>query len=443
MEIMNFIFDIIAFLDDFYWSYIGWVLILAVGLYLTWISKGLQFRALFNFRSNIKAIYSEASENKGEGIHPFKLYFASVGGMVGLGNIVGISVAMMIGGPGSIFWTIIASLCGMLLKYSEIFLGVKHRIRNNEGGFDGGPMYYLKDAFGKDTLFGRILPALSAVIICLYGVETLQFLILVDRIEATFEIDRFLVVIGLLAVVIYSSIGGIKRLANICTYIMPGFMLTYIFMSGFIIISNASMLPEFFALIIKSAFTSHAEMGGFAGSTMILAAYLGMSKTVYSGDIGVGYDAIVQSETRIVNPKKQAVLAIYSLLTDTFICLMTNIMVGVTGAWYTLNHMKPSDVVSSIIGDYFPYSELFMTLLLFFAGFTTLIAFLAAGIKCARYLNPRHGKKIYLLYAVFAFIVFSGLSQDKLIAFMGLISGLLVLINVAGILKLRKEIDFK
>lgn len=442
MEIIDSIFDVVSFLDDFFWSYIGWVLILAAGLYLTCVSKGLQFRALFNFRQNIKAIYSEASENKGEGIHPFKLYFASVGGMVGLGNIVGISVAMMIGGPGSIFWTIIASLCGMLLKYSEIFLGVKHRIRNKEGGFDGGPMYYLKDAFGKDTLLGRILPALSAVIICLYGVETLQFLILVDRIEDTFEINRFMVVLGLLSVVIYSSIGGIKRLANICTYIMPGFMLTYLFMSGYIIASNAAMLPEFLRLVIQSAFTTHAEMGGFAGSTMILAAYLGMSKTVYSGDIGVGYDAIVQSETRIVNPKKQAVLAIYSLLTDTFICLMTNIMVGVTGAWYTLNHMKPSDVVATIIGDYFPYSELFITFLLFFAGFTTLIAFLAAGIKCARYLSPKHGKKIYLLYAVFAFIIFSNVSQDKLIAFMGLISGLLVLINVVGILKLRKEIDF-
>lgn len=442
MEIINSIFELISFLDDFFWSYIGWALILAVGLYLTWISKGLQFRALFNFRRNIKEIYSEASENKGEGIHPFKLYFASVGGMVGLGNIVGISVAMMIGGPGSIFWTIIASLCGTLLKYSEIFLGVRHRIRNKEGGFDGGPMYYLQDAFGKGTFLGRVLPPLTAVIICLYAVETLQFSILVDRLETTFEVNRFAVVIGLLAVVIYSSIGGIKRLANICTYIMPGFMLTYIFMSGFIIISNASILPEFLVLVIKSAFTPHAEMGGFAGSTMILATYLGMSKTVYSGDIGVGYDAIVQSETRIVNPKKQAILAIYSLLTDTFICLMTNLMVGVTGAWYTLNHMKPSDVVSSIIGSYFPYSELFITLLLFFAGFTTLIAFLAAGIKCARYLHPTHGKKIYLMYAVFAFIVFSNVSQDKLIAFMGLISGLLVLINVIGIIKLRKEIDF-
>lgn len=442
MGIIELFFSGVTLLDSFLWSYILWILILAVGLYLTIISRGLQFRALFNFRKNIKAIYSEASDSSREGVHPFKLYFASVGGMVGLGNIVGISVAIMIGGPGSIFWTVIASISGMLLKYSEIFLGVKHRIKNNQGGFDGGPMYYLKDAFGGNIV-GKFLPVLAAVMICVYGVDTLQFLILVDRIESTFELNRMLVILSLLLIVFYSSIGGIKRLANICTYIMPFFMLAYIFIASYIIISNASMLPEFFSLVVQSAFTPLAEIGGFAGSSMILAAYLGMSKTVYSGDIGIGYDAIVQSETRIVNPRKQAMLAIYALLTDTLICLLTNTMVGVTGGWYRLNEIKPSDVVATIIGEYFSYSELFMTFLLFFAGFTTLIAYLAAGIKCANYLYPRHGKNIYLLYAIFAFIFFSNLSQDKLIVFMGAVSGILVLINIAGIVKLRGEIDFE
>ena len=123
------------------------------------------------------------------------------------------------------------------------------------------------------------------------------------------------------------------------------------------------------------------------------------------------YDSIVQSETRIVNPKKQATLAIYALFVDTTICLLTNIMLGVTGAWYTLNHLKPSDVVATILSNYFPYSDLFVTLLLFFAGFTTLIAYLAAGTKCANYINPKYGKVIYLFYASFAFIFFCNLGS--------------------------------
>ena len=107
---MDYLFEIIAFLNDLYWSYIGWGVICAVGLYFTIISKGLQFRAIFNFRKNIKDILLEGANKDSAGIHPIKLYFASVGGMVGLGNIVGISTALMIGGPGSIFWTIIASI---------------------------------------------------------------------------------------------------------------------------------------------------------------------------------------------------------------------------------------------------------------------------------------------------------------------------------------------
>ena len=357
--------------------------------------------------------------------------------MVGLGNIVFISVALMIGGPGSIFWTILASLSGMLLKYSEIYLGVKYRVQNPKGGFNGGPMYFLQKAF-KPKIFAFIF----AFLLCLYGVEISNFLIIVDRLEHSFEINRTVIILCLLAVVIYSAIGGIGRLANICTIIMPVFMLGYIIFSIYIIACNAEILPEFFKTVLVSAFAGHAPLGGFVGSSMILAAYLGISKTVYSGDIGIGYDSIVQSETRIINPHKQATLAIYALFTDTLICLLTNTMLGVTGAWYTLNDLAPSDIVANVLSGYIPYSEIFMTLLLFFAGFTTIIAYLAAGTKCAEFINPRFGKIIYLLYATFAFIFFCNFSQENVIVIMGLLSGLLVLLNVCGILKLRKDIKF-
>ena len=434
---MDSAFNIIAFLDDFYWAYIGWALITGSGIYLTFLSKGLQFRALFNFRSNIKDIYSEGSDETKDGIHPFKLYFASVGGMVGLGNIVFISTAIMIGGPGSIFWTILASLSGMLLKYSEIYLGVKYRVQNPEGGFNGGPMYFLQKAF-KPKIFAYVF----AFLLCIYGVEISNFLIIVDRLEYSFEFNRYIIIAALLLAVLYSSIGGISRLANICTVIMPVFMLGYIIFSVYIIACNASLLPEFFKTVLVSAFTGQAQVGGFLGSTMILSAYLGISKTVYSGDIGIGYDSIVQSETRIVNPKKQATLAIYALFTDTLICLLTNTMIGVTGAWHSLNHLIPSDVVAQLLSGYIPYSDLFMTLLLFFAGFTTIIAYLAAGTKCAQFIHPKYGKIIYLMYAIFAFIFFCNFSQVNVMLIMGLLSGLLVLLNVCGILRLRKDIEF-
>lgn len=436
MSIIDSVFDVITYLDDFLWSYIGWSLIVGTGIYFTIVSRGLQFRALFNFRKNIKDIYHEACDDS-HGIHPFKLYFASVGGMVGLGNIVLISIALMIGGPGSIFWTVLASLSGMLLKYAEIYLGVKYRTKGSDGKWHGGPMYFLQRAFKAPTM-----AYLFAFLLCLYGVEISNFLIIVDRVEHSFELNRNLVIIGLLVLVIYSSVGGISRLANICSLIMPVFMIGYIVFAVYIIAANASALPAFFQTVISSAFTGHAKLGGFVGSSMILAAYMGISKTVYSGDIGIGYDSIVQSETKIASPEKQATLAIYALFTDSMICILTNTMLGVTGAWYTLNHLEPSDIVAQTLSGYVPYSDFFMTLLLFFAGFTTIIAYLVAGMKCAQFINAKYGKTIYLLYSIFAFIFFCNFSQNTVIIVMSFLSGMLVLLNVAGILRLRKDIKF-
>ncbi|RTK92229.1 MAG: sodium:alanine symporter family protein [Rickettsiales bacterium] len=434
---MDTVFSVIAYLDNFYWSYIGWALITGSGIYLTIISRGLQFRALFNFRQNIANVYTEAGIIDNNGIHPFKLYFASVGGMVGLGNIVFICTAIMIGGPGSIFWTILASLSGMLLKYSEIYLGVKYRIQNPDGSFTGGPMYFLQKAF-KPKIFAYIF----AFLLCLYGVEISNFLIIVDRIEHSFQFNRYAIIFCFLVIVIYSSIGGIRRLANICSIIMPVFMTGYIIFSLYVIICNSEMLPSFFKTVLTSAFTGHAPIGGFVGSTMILSAYLGVSKSVYSGDIGIGYDSIMQSETKITTPHVQATLSIYAIFTDTLICVLTNVMVGVTGSWYRLNHFEPSDVVAQLLSNYIPYSDFFMTLLLFFAGYTTIIAYLAAGTKCAQFIYPKYGKILYLMYAIFAFIFFCNFSQTNVIIIMGLLSGLLVLLNVCGILKLRKDIHF-
>ena len=437
MSATDFTFNILVYMDNIYWGTIGWLLICLSGIYFTIISKGLQFKTLYNFKSNIKELIRESRDAEQVGINPFKLYFTSVGGMVGLGNVVGISVALFIGGPGSLFWTLIATFSGMILKYCEIYLGVKYRVQNKHGGFDGGPMYYMQVAFK-----GKFLAYLIAFLICLYGIETYQFLILVDRIEHTFHFNRTVVIAGLLLITVYTALGGIKRLASICVILMPIFMVSYIVFTIYVIAININLLPDFLLLCIKSAFSSSAAVGGFAGSSMILAAQFGVSKTVYSGDIGVGYDSIVQSETRIADPKKQAHLAIYALFSDSLIGILTNLMLGVTNAWQTMTDLPPSDVVATVLSRHLPYSDLFMTILFFFAGFAAVIAYMAAGVKCASFIKPRYGRYVYLLYAVFALVFFCNFPQEKVIVFMSVLSGFLVLINIIGIIKLRKKIEF-
>ena len=331
----------------------------------------------------------------------------------------------------------IASFMGMIIKYSEIYLGVKYREPNNQNGYNGGPMYYLKEAFNK-----KWICYLSAFLLCIYGVEVYQFNVLVNRFEYTFHISKNIAIMFLLIGVLYSAVGGIKRVANICSTIMPIFMIIYIVICLYVIILHMSQIPSLFLEIITSAFQGHSMIGGFIGSSVLLSTRLGVSKAVYSGDIGVGYDSVVQSETKVIEPKIQAQLAIYALFSDTFICFMTTLVLSITGAWYTMNNVAHSNIMALLLANYIDYADIFMTMVLFFAGFTTIIAFMSVGIKASTFICDKYGKNIYLGYAIIAFPVFSYLSQDYVIAVMELSGGILVLLNVIGILKLVKKIEF-
>lgn len=437
---MEQVFQAIAYLQEIYWSYIGWALICCTGLYLTVKSGGFQFKVLSNFKTNFNELLKEGKRGDRHGIHPFKLYFASIGGMVGIGNIVSVGAAVMIGGPGSIFWMWVACFSGMLLKYSEIYLGIKHRVSCGKGSFNGGPMYYLQEAFtGK---LGKFLSYLFAVLLCVYGIEVFQFTVLVDRIEHTFHFDRIMIIAVLAVMSVYTVMGGIKRLSSICSVMMPFFMIGYIAVCLYIIGVNYGILPTVVIEIFRGAFEGHAPIGGFVGSTMLMAAYQGTSRAVYAGDIGVGFDSCVQSETMISDPRKQAQIAIYALFTDTFICMMTTLLLAVTGAWYSMNDAQSADVVSIVLSSYLPHADIFMTILLFFAGFTTVVAYFAVGVKNAMFISPKYGKWTYILLGICSFAYFPHFPADDVMQIMLFISGCLVLINVFGILKLIKEVKF-
>ncbi len=431
------ILDFLGVLDEFYWEYVGWIIIIFSGVYFTFISRCFQFRQILNIKKNLLTIVKN-SDKKTLGINPFKIFFASVGGMVGLGNITGISFAVMIGGVGSIFWTLIASLFGSLIKYSEIYIGIKYRVQNSENSFDGGPMFFLQKAFNK-----KYLSYIFCVIMCIYGVEIYQFQILVKTIESTFHLEKIIAILILLLCVLWSVQGGIKRLANIATVLMPLFMVLYVCSSIYILIVNSDKLCALLVNIIKSAFLGSAPLGGFAGSSVILSCYLGVSKAIYSGDICVGYDSVIQSETKVVNPKYQGILAIYGLFSDNFICILTNLVIGITGGWYKLNHLDSSEIIPTIFEEYFGnYSNILIPILFFFAGITTITSVLIAATKAAKFIFPKNGKIIYTIYACLVLVFFSYYSEKTAIIILSLLSGLLVLMNLLAIIKLRKEVKF-
>lgn len=434
----------IIIFNEFLWEYLGLAAICGVGMYLTIHTKCIQFKILWNFKKYLHNILDDDKtlKNKHHGISPIRLVFASTGSMIGTGNIVGIGAAIYIGGPGSILWIWIGAFGGMLLKYSEIYLGVKYRIQNNRGGYDGGPMYYLQAAFGIPML-GKI----AAGLLCVYSIEIYQFAVILDRINLHIEhvVNKNITITLLIVSIIGVALGGIKRLANICSLMMPVFMIIYVALGLYIILSYYSELPSLLLQIFTSAFNGQAAIGGFVGSSAIRTASQGIQSGVYAGDIALGSDAVMHSETTVQDPGKQAILAIYTLFLDAALCTISALIIIVTNAWHNTNiDVVQSDVIPQIFMEYFPFGSYFMTFVLFVAGFTTTVAYLTIGFKTIGFLTKQYYAKIlYLIIATISFFVFSYVSQEYARVVMTSCGGLLIILNISAIVMLHKNIKYE
>jgi len=429
-------FGFLRWLESFYWGYIGFGLAIAIGLFLTYKSKGYQFSVICNIKKYIKILFSDASSN-GEGVHPIRLYFASIGGMVGLGNMVSVVTVVTIGGPGGVFWMWIAGFAGMLIKYSEIYLGIKYRKKNSKGSYDGGPMYYLKEAFHS-----KYVAKLFCVLLCIYCVDVFQFTVLTDHVTSFSKLDKKIVVFALLAIIIYNAIGGVKRLATLCVTVMPIFLVSYLVLCFIVIAKNYNELIAIFPMIFKSAFTGHAAVGGFLGSAFVIAAQEGIKRAVYSGDIGIGYDSIVQSETRATKPESQARIGIFGLFSDMIICTTTCLVLLSTGYWKSDLGIENSEYIPKIFASLFDFSDIFIIALYFVVATMTVVGYFVTGIKAAKYLNEKWGPVIYIIYASSILVFLSFYKQNDVILLMSLTGGLLMAINLIGIFKLRNKIEF-
>lgn len=431
------IFDTLTHLESFFWGYIGFSLIMLLGLYFSIKTRFFQIQAFPSIFKTFFHFLFQKEKSVGGGIHPLKAFFASVGGMIGIGSVVGIVTAIQIGGPGALFWVWVAALFGSLIKYSEVFLGLKHRVQRKDGGFDGGPMYFLAKAFKS-----KYVPIVIAALLCLYGIEIYQFSVITSTIETNWDVNHYVTVFTLLALVLYVSLGGVKRVAKLCGSVMPFFMLLYVIMSFWVIVNNLDLLPALLLTVVKSAFTGHAAVGGFIGSGALLAIQYGMARLSYSADLGIGYDSIIHSESSTTIAGKQARLAVFGVFLDCTMCSLSMLLVLLTGVWLSEEPIQASQLVQTALSGYFPLMNIFMPCFLLILGFTTIIAYACIGIKCAKFLHPRWGMPIYIAYGISAWIFFSFFEQSTALLVMSLAQGCLLSINLVGLFRLRKEVVF-
>ena len=421
-------------IDNFIWGYAVLPVLLILGAYLTYESRFVQLRRLPHI---IKTFFvSITTRHSGSGVHPLKAFFTCIGGCMGIGNIVAVCTAVQIGGPGALFWIWITAIIGMILKYSEVYLGVKHRVSNAKGEYRGGPMYFLQDVYKHPWALKAI-----GLLLCLYGVEIYQFNVITEIVSTNFDVNKYGIALILILLMIAISRKGVNHVGRIASICVPIFVVCYLSMSAWVFILNIHLLPSIIKMVMQSAFTGHAAVGAFAGSTILIAASQGMRRSCYSGDVALGYASVIHSETADTCPERQASLAILEVFVDSFIICTTSIMLLlITNVWN--DPVEASVLIQNALSGYFPGMHIFIPVSLFLLGFTTIISYFCAGIKCAEFISPKIGRKVYYVYAFCSLLGFVFLQSSQTLTVMSITAGILLILNLYGIFCLRNQLEF-
>lgn len=421
-------------IEEILWEYIAIFVILFISIFFTIKSRFFQIKTLFR---NNKLMDSIESSQSRQGIHPLKLFFASTGGMIGLGNITSISDSLVKGGPGVLFWMIIGSFLGMIIKYCEIYLGVETRKYNQEKKeYYGGPVNFIQSAFNS-----KILVWLFVVLFLIYSIEIYQFNVLIEQAENMTSYSKTYWMIVLLILVASGGFNSTKVLVNICSYMMPFLFILYFGLFIFIMIKYYFLIPKLIYEMFYYAFHPYAAAQGFAGASVIYTIHQALKGVIYSGDIGIGYDSTIQSNTSLQKSSIQGKISILSLMADTFICLQTVFMIYLTSYWQQ-KFKNSNTMMLTLISDHIYYGEIFYTLIVFISAFTTIICFLNVGKKLAFQIGGKYFEYFYQILAVSIFIFFSYYSIDTARLIMGISAGILVILNLTAILKLQNKIKW-
>ena len=324
-------FSIISAIDSFLWGPPLIILLVGTGIYLTLRLKLLQVAKL---PLAMKLILS--AKNKGDGdISSFKALCLALSATVGTGNIVGVATAVEVGGPGAIFWMWVAAFFGMATKYAEGLLAIKYRSKDEIGQVAGGPMYYIELGMGKKYKPLAVIFAVFCILVAFFGIGTFaQVNAIVDSVSLTFGVPVYITDIILTLLVAGITLGGLKSIARAASAIVPFMAVLYFVTCLGIILLHISDVPAAVALIIDSAFNGHAAVGGFAGSTIMMAMKNGIARGVFSNESGLGSAPIAAAAAKTHWPAEQGLISMTGTFIDTIIiCSMTGLTLVLTGVW--------------------------------------------------------------------------------------------------------------
>lgn len=426
----------------------------AIPLIVVWLICGALFFTIrmgfINFRGIKQAIdlvrgkFSDPND-EGEVSH-FQALTTALSATVGLGNIAGVAVAIVIGGPGATFWMIIAGLLGMASKFTECTLGVKYRHINDKGVVSGGPMYYLSEGLKRKNLgkLGKVLAALFAIL-CIgasFGggnmFQANQAFAQVSSKVPLFQDNGALFGVILAILVALVILGGIKSIARVTDKIVPFMVAIYVGFSLIIIFMNISHVGDAFSGIFNGAFAPSALRGGVIGVLVI-----GFQRAAFSNEAGVGSASIAHSASRTKYPVSEGIVALLEPFIDTVVvCTMTALVLIFTGFANDPGGLTGSELTSAAFSSVFGWFDWVLLVAIVLFAFSTMISWSYYGLKSWSYLFGKTKRSEYVykfLFLIFV-VVGSSVGLGSVLDFSDLMILGMAFPNILGLLLLSGEV---
>jgi alanine or glycine:cation symporter, AGCS family len=434
-EVLMDVTGFLQYLSGVIWGPVLLTLLLGTGVYLTLLLGGLQFRRLG------RALKLVVTPNPGAGegdITPFQALTTAMAATIGTGNIAGVATAVTVGGLGAIFWMWVAGLVGMALKYSEALLAVVFRVKNAKGQMAGGPMYYLER--GMKWRFLAICFALFGLLASLGIGNSVQVHSIVDGMESTFGVTRWVTGLVLVAMVGGVVLGGIGIIGRVTSVLVPG-MAAFYLLGGLVVIALSwEQVPGAIVTIFRSAFRGQAALGGFAGASAMLALRMGVARGIFSNEAGMGSASIAAAAAQTDQPARQALIAMTGTFIDTIVvCSITGLVLAVTGVLGTVEEgtlINGAPLTAMAFQSKIPGGAIVVTLGLVLFAYSTILGWAYYGEKCLEYLIGSRSSLPYRLF--FTLITFAGavLPLEMVWYFADVANGLMAFPNLLGLVGL-------
>ncbi|HFR3426103.1 TPA: alanine/glycine:cation symporter family protein [Streptococcus suis] len=430
--------ELMQHINDFVWGPPLLLLLVGTGVYFTLRLGVFQVSKL---PTAFRLIFSSDQSGQGD-VSSFAALCTALAATVGTGNIVGVATAITTGGPGALFWMWVAAFFGMATKYAEGFLAIKYRTMDANGQAAGGPMHYITLGMGQKWKPLAVFFAISGVLVALLGMGTFsQVNSIASSMSASFGLAPQLVSIVTAISIAFFIFGGIEKISDISTKIVPFMAILYILASVAVLALHWEQLLPTLALVFKSAFTPAAAVGGFIGATVQQAIQRGIARGVFSNESGLGSAPIAAAAAKSDNPVEQGLISMTGTFIDTLIiCTLTGLTILVTGQW-SVEGLAGAPLTQAAFATVFGQpGALALTISLVLFAYTTILGWSYYGERCIEFL---FGTKSILPYRlVFVAMVALGgfLKLDLIWTIADIVNGLMALPNLIALLALSPVI---